>query len=141
MARQFSEKLLAESVRVLEQKKTALEDKIRQYENLEADLFSTAEHSSKQVMIPLSSVGFISGQLKHTNEIYVHLGSNYFVQRTPNECQGIIHRREAMLEEQLATVKQSIEKQTSLEDLPIEETKTPTTHWNEEGLLEINEPF
>jgi len=138
MAKEFSEKLLAESVRALEEKKASLEDKIRQYTDLETSLLSTAQHSSKQVLIPLSSVGFIPGRLKHTNEIYVHLGSNYFVQRTAHECQGIIHRREAKLQESLAFVTQSINKHTSLQDLPVE---VPTTHWNSEGFLEINEPF
>ncbi|MFN9957632.1 MAG: hypothetical protein ACK55I_31385, partial [bacterium] len=79
MAKQFSEKLLADSILLLQEKKASIEDKLRQYEALETDLISTSKVSTKEVLVPLSSVGFIRGKLKHTNEVYVHLGSNYFV--------------------------------------------------------------
>jgi len=94
MAKQFSEKLLADSILLLQDKKASIEGKIQQYKALEADLIETSKVSTKEVLIPISSVGFIRGKLKHTNEVYVHLGANYFVQRTAHECQDIIKRRE-----------------------------------------------
>ena len=36
---------------------------------------------------------FPDGKLKHTNEILVHLGADYYVQRTAFECSEIIDRR------------------------------------------------
>ena len=79
MAKQFSEKLLSDSISLLLEKKASIEDKKKQYETLESDLIATSKVSTKEVLVPLSSVGFIRGKLKHTNEVYVHLGSNYFV--------------------------------------------------------------
>lgn len=117
MAKTFSEKLLAESVRQLQDKKSSLEAKLREYKTLERDLLETSKVSSKQVMIPLSGVGFVPGRLVHTNEVYVHLGANYFVQRTAHECSGIIERREKLLSEQLAQVEQALSKQLSLQNL------------------------
>lgn len=86
MAKQFSEKLLADSILLLQDKKASIEEKLKEYKVLEADLVETSKLSTKEVLIPLSSVGFIRGKLKHTNEVYVHLGANYFVQRTAHEC-------------------------------------------------------
>ena len=86
MARQFSENVLAESVRQLSEKKNQIETNLEKYSDLEQSLVETAKVSTKEVMIPLSSVGFIRGKLNHTNEVYVHLGANYFVQRTAHEC-------------------------------------------------------
>ena len=44
--------------------------------------------------MPISEVGFFpKGKVKHSNEILVFLGDNYFVERTAHECQPIIERR------------------------------------------------
>ena len=57
-----------------------------------------------KVAVPISGRGmsglndyviayFPDGKLKHTNEILVHLGADYYVQRTAFECSEIIDRR------------------------------------------------
>lgn len=49
-------------------------------------------------MVPISDVAwFTEGRLKHTNEILVHLGDGYFVERTAHECAAIIERRVSKL--------------------------------------------
>jgi prefoldin subunit 5 len=43
--------------------------------------------------MPISEVGFVRGKIKHSNEVFVFLGSDYFVERTAAECEPIIGRR------------------------------------------------
>lgn len=57
-----------------------------------------------KVIVPITGPGkigqnedviayFPDGKLKHTNEILVHLGADYYVKRTAFECSEIIDRR------------------------------------------------
>ena len=65
-------------------------------------------------MVPLNDVAFMPGRLKHTNEIYVHLGDGYFVQRTAMECQGIINRRKEKIDQNLDALKSELGRQTGI---------------------------
>ena len=68
----------------LHKNQTEVANKIHEYTKLKSDLTEISKHSSKRVMIPIcegevSIAFFTEGYLKHTNEVLVHLGSNYFV--------------------------------------------------------------
>ena len=108
-------------------------------------------------MMPICDIAFMTGKLKHTNEIYVHLGDSYFVQRTAHECQPIIKRRIEKIGGDLDNCKREMEKQLDIKDLfsgRVEDQKDdkeqtgeqkpggiPPTKFNKEGFLEINEPY
>ena len=68
-------------------------------------------------MVPLNDIAFLPGRLKHTNEVYVHLGDGYFVQRTAKECQGIIDRRKEKVQQQLDGLKFELDRQGGINDL------------------------
>lgn len=61
-------------------------------------------------MVPISDIAFYQGKIKHSNEFLVHLGSEYFVQRTAHECQPIIERRMEKVNEKLSAIESSLMK-------------------------------
>ena len=156
---QYSENVLAQSIKLLESSKQEKERKVNEYEKLGREMLEMAKHSSQEVKIPITQNGiaFFHGKTKHSNEVLVHLGNNYFVQRTAHECQDIIGRRVAVLNNNLDLLKSDIEKHSGIQDLFKEPSmanlvsgmkkeenkvqKEPETHWTEDGTLEINEAF
>lgn len=46
------------------------------------------------VMVPLSPVGFMKGEIVHGNEILVLIGEGYFVKRTAKQAREMIDRRQ-----------------------------------------------
>ena len=51
--------------------------------------------------VPLSEVGFVSGELYHTNEVLCPLGAGYFAWRTVPQAHQIIDRRLGMVDAEL----------------------------------------
>ena len=75
----FTENLLESNLKTLNSRITEAETNLAEYTDLGKNLLKLSEKSSAQVMVPLNDVAFMPGRLKHTNEIYVHLGDGYFV--------------------------------------------------------------
>ena len=153
-----AEDLLFHRLEDLHKNQTEVANKIHDYTKLKSDLTEISKHSSKRVMIPIcegedSIAFFTEGYLKHTNEVLVHLGSNYFVQRTAAECEGIIDRRLEHIKKQEQSVASDILKfkqmtaiihsqqspQVTTEGSLIKSEKGHA-RLNQEGLLEIEEP-
>jgi len=70
-------------------------------------------------MVPISGVAFYQGKIKHSNEFLVHLGADYFVQRTAHECQPIIERRVEKVNEKLKVIDSALTKHYGLQDLVV----------------------
>ena len=68
-------------------------------------------------MVPICDIAFMPAKLKHTNEIYVHVGDGHFIQRTAAECQPIIQRRKAVIQENLKNAESKLEKQLGMQNL------------------------
>lgn len=124
-----------------------LKKEIDSLTRLREDLLETSKHSSARVIVPVSSSKFPSAKvdefcvayyteahLKHTNEVLVHLGENYYCQRTAHECSEIIDRRVAQAEQRAELIRKELPK-------PDEQVEPPLTKINEEGELEIMEPY
>ena len=75
----FTENLLKQNLTTLNTQIKQCETNLMEYSDMGKNLLKLSEKSTAQVMVPLNDIAFIPGKLKHTNEIYVHLGSGYFV--------------------------------------------------------------
>ena len=126
-------------------------------------MLEIGKKSNHKVMVPLSKVGYFpNGKVKHSNEFLVALGSNYFIERTSQECQPIIERRIAKLKENMDLLEKQMEREGKLVEMAREANAAkddqnqnssknwkdldgnPTnddskTHWTEEGFLDIRE--
>ena len=60
-------------------------------------------------MVPINEIAFFRGKLKHQNEVLVFLGSNYFVERTVDECKPIIDRRIQLLKNEKSQLEENID--------------------------------
>ena len=97
-------------------------------------------------MVPINEVAFFRGKLKHQNEVLVFLGSNYFAERTVDECKPIIDRRIQMLKNDKEFLEKDMDLEIKKSEL-VEETKINTeidqpeteSRWNEDGTFEIRE--
>ena len=145
----FSENLLTRSLTMLEESRAEKERKIAEYDHLAAELIKMGQKSCNMVKIPISGdIAFFHGKTKHANEVLVHLGNNYFVERTAHECQDIISRRKEKIIQNLEQVEKDVEKQVGIKDLLKKETEAvskpgdaPETRWTDDGILEINEAY
>lgn len=61
-------------------------------------LFELPQCLEHEVLVPLSPVGFVMGKIKHTNEIIVHLGAEYYMKRTCSQALEILDRRLSALQ-------------------------------------------
>ena len=125
----FTEKVLSHNVKTLNEQIDTFTTSIKEYDELAQNLVTLSEKSSKRVMIPICDVAFMPGKLKHTNEVHVHLGDNWFVQRTAVECGEIIERRKEKIQSKLDGLKSSLQQQVGIKDLFTEESnkKVPNT--------------
>lgn len=128
----------------LAQTQTQINTQIFEYNKLKHDLLDISKYSTKRVIVPLCSgdepiAFFTEGQLKHTNEILVSLGSHYYCERTSHECAEIIDRRIEKLEIRYKDICEEIEK-LKVEPGSQKESKD-SVRLNEEGLLEIEEVY
>ena len=58
-------------------------------------LKTLADKISHDVMVPLGKLAYVPGRLKHTNEILVLLGENWFAECSAKQSGEIIKRRVA----------------------------------------------
>ncbi len=69
-------------------------DKFRaEYQVLNDTLHMLPEKLKHPIMVPLSKVGFMRGELVHTNELLVLLGDNYFVTKSAQATRELVQRR------------------------------------------------
>lgn len=102
---------------------------------------------------------FTDGRIKHTNEIMVHLGAGYYVQRTAHESNKIIDRRLDVIHKQDQLVKDELDKLHKMLGLinssqnynskekiiePVSDSgqkQKGTARLTQDGILEIEEPY
>ncbi|CDW90655.1 prefoldin subunit family protein [Stylonychia lemnae] len=147
----FSERLINRQIDQDFNVKVGLEQKLNEYEKLSQTLIDISKKSTHHVMVPISEVGFFTqGKIKHSNEVLVFLGDNYFVERTAHECQDMINRRKQLISKQLDNLDIQLDKQQNLKDILQESKQTsdnpeimPDTQsrWTKEGLLDIREEY
>ena len=63
------------------------------YEAVRERLETLPDEVSHEVMVPLGKLAYVPGRLKHTNEIMVLLGENWFVERSAKQSVEIVRRR------------------------------------------------
>ena len=63
------------------------------YLTLKSRLTELPNKVSHQVMVPFGPRAFFPGHLKHTNEIMVLLGDNWFVEQSAKQASAIVDRR------------------------------------------------
>jgi unconventional prefoldin RPB5 interactor 1 len=68
---------------------------LNDYKALKERLSTITDRTTHEVMVPIggSSLAFMPGFIKHTNEILVLLGDNYFVERSAKQAIDIVNRR------------------------------------------------
>eukprot|EP00347_Sterkiella_histriomuscorum_P022374 403330710 len=149
----FSERKIFQQLAADTNHKRQLESKLTEYEKLSQTLIDMSQKSTNHVMVPLSEVGFFTkGKVKHSNEVLVFLGDNYFAERTAFECQDIIQRRKDLIQNQIDAIDKQIEKEQGLSDLlsetqqkfldtAIDGQQLPDTEsrWTRDGLFDIRE--
>lgn len=94
-----------ENVRRTEQLTKFCED----YSRLDTTLSTLADQTSHPLMVPLGPLAFMPGRAVHTNEVFVLLGENYFVERSTKQAREIIDRRLTVLKEEVKTLNEEYE--------------------------------
>lgn len=79
------------------------------YEAVRERLETLPDEVSHEVMVPLGKLAYVPGRLKHTNEIMVLLGENWFVERSAKQSVEIVRRRIAKCEETMNRLNSEIE--------------------------------
>ena len=74
---------------------------LAEYEELQGTLRTLPERVEHEVMVPLGKLALFPGQLRHTNEIMVLLGDNYFALRSASQAAAISERRAEALRPQI----------------------------------------
>jgi len=86
-----------------------LENDRKQFEEVEEVIRNLPDSLSHDIMVPIGEMGFMCGKLKHTNEILVLLGDNYFVKRSATQSLNIITRRLHYVDEKIEAEKKKLE--------------------------------
>jgi len=78
-------------------------------------LVTLPDRLSHEVMVPLGKVAFVPGRLKHTNEILVLLGDNWFAGRSARQSLEIVDRRIEKCDELIKGINAEIQLQNDWE--------------------------
>ena len=79
------------------------------YEELIGTLTSLPAKVEHKVMVPFGKLAFFPGSLRHTNEIMVLLGDNYFALRSAEQAAGIASRRAEYVRPQVAAAQADVD--------------------------------
>ena len=90
-----------ESLRERTEEVERLRGTLAEYEELQSTLRTLPERVEHEVMVPLGKLALFPGQLRHTNEIMVLLGDNYFALRSASQAAAITERRAEALRPQI----------------------------------------
>ena len=108
------------------------------YEDLEASLAGLPSKVEHQILVPFGKMAFFPGTLRHTNEVMVLLGDNYFALRSAEQAAAIAHRRAEYVRPQVAAAQSEIDVLTSR----IKQIRAYSEAQDvQAGTFEIREPY
>ena len=79
-----------------------------EYEELQATLEALPAKVEHKILVPFGKLAFFPGSLRHTNEIMVLLGDNYFAQRSAQQAAAIASRRAEYVRPQVAVAQAEV---------------------------------
>ena len=82
---------------------------LSEYEELAATLETLPERVERPMLVPFGKLALFEGSLRHTNEVTVLLGENYFALRSAAQAVGVARRRAEFVREQLHSVRDEVE--------------------------------
>ena len=66
----------------------------------------------QEITVPFGPGAFFLGEIRHTNEVIMHLGDGYFAERTTANARGTVGRFLRQTESNIAVQKDAIDKAT-----------------------------
>lgn len=85
---------LAYLISELNAKRARLASSINSYLSLVSTLTSVHQRTRSEVMVPVANgMGYFQGCLRHTNDVLVLLGDNWFAERTVAQAEDVCNRR------------------------------------------------
>ncbi|ORX61968.1 hypothetical protein DM01DRAFT_1331445 [Hesseltinella vesiculosa] len=134
----------------IDQSKKQLESKLekwkqfsKDYSDLATTLDTLPDQCSRPAMIPFGKLAFMPGKLIHTNEILVHLGDQYYAERSAKQAKEMAMARQQVVDEHYRIMEAQynalLAKSTSAKDILFPSNES----LNDEGLpiMEIREPL
>ncbi|KAL1240317.1 Unconventional prefoldin RPB5 interactor [Trichinella pseudospiralis] len=85
----------------IEEKKAAVNKLMEEYSTLKNTICSLPEKLVYKTQVPLSKKGFFIGELNHTNEIEVHVGTGVLAKQSASSAAAIIDNRLKNMREEL----------------------------------------
>jgi unconventional prefoldin RPB5 interactor 1 len=89
-------------------------NEIERLEHFQKEHFKVAEllkqreqKISEKVMVPLSQLAFIPGEIYNTNQVLVSMGDNWFVEQSCQSASQVIERRQLFLNERIKLEKEA----------------------------------
>ncbi|XP_064641426.1 unconventional prefoldin RPB5 interactor-like [Lineus longissimus] len=134
-------RLEEEQINALKNTEEALEkwDKFHNdYTALQDRLKTLPDKVTHEVMVPFGPMAFMPGQLRHTNEILVLLGDNWFVERSAKQACEIVERRLKAVNQQMADLKSQQKLLLSRRDFT---SVFRDESQSQEGVFEIKEEY
>ena len=131
-------KICGEHLQVARNKEAQLKRALGDYEELRQTLQSLPERVEHRVMVPFGKMAFFPGSLRHTNEITVLLGDNYFALRSAAQAEGIAERRADFVRPQLDEAKEEV---AELERTREKLRAIGALHAEQQGTFEIREEY
>ena len=108
------------------------------YEELQQTLRELPAKVERKLLVPFGKLAFFPGSLRHTNEVMVLLGDNYFALRSAEQAAGIAARRAEYVRPQVAAAQADIDVLTTR----IEQIRAYGDMQDvRPGELEIREPY
>ena len=108
------------------------------YEELRSTLHELPSKVEHKVLVPFGKMAFFPGSLRHTNEVLVLLGDNYFALRSAEQAAAIAARRAEFVRPKVADAQADVAELTTR----IEQIRAfGATQDVREGEFEIREPY
>jgi len=112
-----------------------------EYDSLGLVLEKLPGQLKHQVMVPIGEKAFMPGNIKHTNQVLVAIGDNYFIKCSVSHALGIVERRKEIITKQINDLDKEFEHLKSQLGLSLEVLDIGNREDYDEGLIEIREEY
>lgn len=125
---------MVEQVKLIEAQFKKATEQIEQCKITQRHIEELVSQISHVGLIPINDYGFMHGKVKHTNELLVHIGDDYFVETSAANAIAILDRRiKSLQEDKVKLQEQNIDCRLKIKQAMIEQRETEE--------IDIVEPF
>lgn len=101
---------LSQEIQKTEKELQNLEIKRQDLEKVKENIKEISKIKNKETLIPVENGIFVKGRIEETDRLIIGIGANILTEKTPEQTQQIINKKQKEIEETIKKTLQNLEK-------------------------------